>query len=554
MAVAAVTGQRALPVVAAALLAALLVPVAGAAGPPVLSVAATTAGLDQQTSGGYAPPDVQVAAGAGYVVEMVNLELRVWRVSGNSLTAVETETLADFFAVGGDLSDPRILYDAQSGRWFASITTVDGDSVLLATSATSDPTGQWAVTSLAAPGCADQPRLGTSDGLVVVGADVFSRCASEHFSRTLGSELWVVSKADLLAGSAAPAQTMYGPSLDYSSLTPVHSLSATATEYVVSLDDSSSAVVHLLAVTGPASAATVREVATPAIRPVANPPRAIEPSGAGPGIADVYTNDERVLDGVWENGRLWFSANTGCVPAGATETRACGRVAELATPAGTLTWQADVSYPGADVFFPSLRPDGSGDLVVVYGRSSAAQAPSLEAVARAPDGTFGAPVVLAQSGGPAGSANGGRWGDYYGSARDPSNPSLVWVAGQTVDAEAEWTTTVAAVTLGAVSPAVVSGPPRVRARPARGKVGKPVRLTFVALGDGAAIRRKVTVNGFGTILFSTTTKPAPVAARHVYSVVWRPGTTPRGRVRFCVRLVSKDGTQSPASCAFVTLR
>ncbi|HET7571125.1 MAG TPA: hypothetical protein VFJ77_00485 [Gaiellaceae bacterium] len=548
------TPLRSLPALAALLLV-LAAPVAGAADQPVLSVAATTAGLDQQTSGGFAPPDVQVAAGPGYVVEMVNLELRIWRVSGGRLTAVSTDTLADFFRVGDDLSDPRILYDTQSGRWFASITTIDGDSVLLATSASADPTGDWTVTGLDAPGCADQPRLGTSDGLVVVAADVFSNCASERFARARGAELWLLSKADLLAGSTAPAQTTYGPTLAYSSLTPAHSLSSTATEYAVSLDDGASSVLHVLALAGAPPNVTVREVATPAIRPVSTPPNATEPTGAGGGVADVLTNDSRVLDAIWESGRLWFSANTGCVPTGTTETHACGRIAELATPAGTVTWQTDLSYPGADVFFPSLRPDGAGDVVAVYGRSSATQAPSVEAVARTSDGTFSAPVVLAQSAGPAGGSNGGRWGDYFGSSRDPRDPALVWVAGQTVDDEAEWTTTVAAVTLGAAPPVVAaSGPPAVKARPARGTPGRPVRLSFLALGNGSGIRRKVTVNGLGKVVFATTTKPGPVHAQQAYSVVWKPAKTRRGRFRFCVRFVAADGTQSPASCAFVTLR
>lgn len=297
----------------------------------------------------------------------------------------------------------------------------------------------------------------------------------------------------------------------------------------------------------------MREVATPAIRPLSPPPNATEPTGAGVGVADVQTNDGRVLDAAWESGRLWFSANTACTPAGTTETRACARIAELATPSGSVSWQTDLSYPNADVFFPSLRPDGSGDLVAVYGRSSAAHAPSVEAVARTADGTFTAPVVLARSSGPAGSTNGGRWGDYYGSARDPRNPGLVWVAGQTVDDEGAWTTTVAAVTLGAVAP-VVSGPPGVKARPAQGKAGRPVRLSFVALGNGTGIRRKLTVQGFGRVIFATTGRPGPVHARRAYSAVWRPASGRRGRFRFCVRFVAADGTQSPASCAFVTVR
>ena len=120
-------------------------------------------------------------------------------------------------------------------------------------------------------------------------------------------------------------------------------------------------------------------------------------------------------------------------------------------------------------------------------------------------------------------------------------------------------TTVAAVTLGAAPavtppPETVSAPPRVKARAASGVAGKPVRLTFVALGNGSAIRRHVTVGSGGRTIFSTTTKPARVVAQRVYGVVWRPGKTLRGSFRFCVRFVAKDGAQSPPSCASVTIR
>jgi hypothetical protein len=36
-------------------------------------------GLSQDQAGGYAPPDVQVAAGPGFVVETVNVAAEIWR-------------------------------------------------------------------------------------------------------------------------------------------------------------------------------------------------------------------------------------------------------------------------------------------------------------------------------------------------------------------------------------------------------------------------------------------------------------------------------------------
>ena len=72
-----------------------------------------------------------------------------------------------------------------------------------------------------------------------------------------------------------------------------------------------------------------------------------------------------MLDSVWENGKLWFSANARCVPAGDSLIRTCGRVVELATATRTVTWDTDIGFAGAHVFFPAVRPDGDGNLVIV---------------------------------------------------------------------------------------------------------------------------------------------------------------------------------------------
>ncbi|HET7572770.1 MAG TPA: hypothetical protein VFJ77_08920 [Gaiellaceae bacterium] len=518
-------------------------------------------GIDQTAAGFYAPPDVQVAVGPGHVVELVNVAMKVWSTASSPPAEVDGAALpALFHASGDDLTDPRILFDVPSQRWYASIADVDTGSVLLAVSRGSDPTGDWDVHSYSAAGaCPDQPRLGISDAVVVLAADVFTRCEGRG-SRALGSQLWVVNKAQLVAGAASPASRSLGPSLRYASVQPVHSLSAAPTQYAVSLDGPGAPSVHLLRVDGvPPAAVALAEIAAPALTPLSQPPRAVEPGGHG-GARDIDTNDVRVLDAVWQDGSIWFSSNTGCIPEGDTEIRACGRVVQLSTVADEVDWAQDIASSGSDVFFPTARPDGKGNVVVVYGQSSAALAPIVAVVARTADGTFTAPQTVATSAAPAGSSNDGRWGDYFGAARDPSNRGVVWVAGQTGPAVAgttDWATTVAAVlTTGAdeTPPRVAIVPPGVHARPASGRAGKALRLTFVALDGGKAVRSRVTVKRGGRVVFSRTTKARAVLAEHVYGVAWKPAKRLRGSLRFCVRFVSKDGTQSPPSCASLRLR
>jgi len=525
---------------------------------PQLAVTQTLVGLNDQVGGGYDPPDVQIAAGPGALVELVNLAGRIWRTGAGGAELVNDFQLSDFFQTGTDeLTDPRIVYDTVSGRWFASLADETTRAVLLAVSASADPTGSWHVYSFSAGGaCPDQPRLGTSDGLVVLAADMFDNCTGS-FATSTGAELWAVDKAALLAGGETATSATYGPNPDYSSLTPVHSMSATSTQYVVSVDSPGSVVVHLLTVQGTPPDVQVQEVATPSMLALPGPVPAFEPQ-TGRSLPLLQTNDDRILDAVWEGGKLWLTANDSCVPSGDNGARSCGRVAELDTAAGIVDWVRDIGVAGAYVFFPSVRPDASGNAVVVYGESSPTLLPQIAVEARLADGTWTAPTVVARSGAP---YLGRRYGDYFGSARDPGQPNLVWVAGEIgppAPGDRGWETAVASVlvTPAAAQPpvAAVPLPPRVHARAATGRAGRLVRLSYVALGDGTRIRRDVTVRRGTSVVFRKTSPAGAVRAQRVYTVTWRPAKQLRGSFRFCVRTVRTDGTASPFSCATARLR
>lgn len=520
----------------------------------------TLTGLDDVASGGFEPPDVQVAAGPGFVVELVNLAERTWRTGGGAAQELQTERLAVLFGSGGDrLTDPRIAYDASSGRWFASISDLDTRSIRLAVSTGADPTASWTISSFPSTGCADQPRLGLADGIVVLGADIFQDC-SDGGAASIGSELWVVNKQELLGGSTKPDFTTHGPDPAVKSFAPVQSLSATSTDYVVSVDEPSSRVVHLFAVDGiPPAAVTVKEIATPSITRVSRPPFASQPpTRSGRAQPPIDTNDDRVLDSVWENGRLWFTGNTACFPAGDPLIRSCAQIVELSTATGTVTMDHILSEAGAHVFYPTVRPDGSGNLVIVFGESGVSVKPEVAVVGRTPDGTFTEPVVIAQS---AGAYLGDRYGDYFGAARDPENPGLVWVAGEAgtdVPGVHGWATTVASVAVtaaGATPPAVLGVvPPAVRAVHVAARAGTSVRLVYRSLGDGSGVRTVVTVRSKKGVVFDATTPTLSVHAGHLYFVSWRPAKKLRGTLSYCVHSISSTGAPSQQSCSTVTLR
>src|SRR6202007_1067093 len=91
-------------------------------------------------NGELEPPDQGLAVGNNFVIEAINSALAVYDTSGNLIAA---EALNPFFGLdpeftidpttdavvsfGPFLADPRVLYDASSGRFFLSILEIDSD-------------------------------------------------------------------------------------------------------------------------------------------------------------------------------------------------------------------------------------------------------------------------------------------------------------------------------------------------------------------------------------------------------------------------------------------
>ncbi|MGZ6276665.1 MAG: hypothetical protein ACXWMI_11250, partial [Syntrophales bacterium] len=108
------------------------------------------------------PPDQGMCVGNGHVVEAVNSVLRVWDMSGNTLTGVQDlntffgypaaidRTTGDF---GPNVIDPICYYDPDNQRFIVAITTLHRvgttsdysgkNTIDVAVSNSSDPTGVW---------------------------------------------------------------------------------------------------------------------------------------------------------------------------------------------------------------------------------------------------------------------------------------------------------------------------------------------------------------------------------------------------------------------------
>src|SRR5712692_2505000 len=386
------------------------------------------------------PPDTQLAAGPANLAEADNSVLSVWTKSGTPVTSADLNV---FFGVAGGyrVSDPRILYDAESGRWFLSalaFTSTNNSQLYIAASTTSDPTAAWSLyllTSMAGV-LGDQPMIGVNSDKVVISWNDFTG-SSPSTATFSGQETWVLQKSDLISGVSLHT-SIIGPDLTRFRIVPAQSLGATSTAWLAynnancpSSCNTGSPTVGVVAITGTPTAGNVVGTETdPPLQATSIPPDPRQPSG----VPVVQGNDDRFISAVWLGGLLWVSGSDGCLPSGDSTTRSCMRLVEISTGGAmpTVAQDFDAGRNGIDLYYPAVTLESSGDLFIGYSESSHTMYPTASAVDTLANSTtaFENPITLGAGlrSYQAGATN--RWGDYSGAARDPANPAHVWLTAE----------------------------------------------------------------------------------------------------------------------------
>jgi hypothetical protein len=390
-----------------------------------------------ESCGGCEPPDTQVAAGPHHIFEVDNVAGRIFDKTGNAL---QSFSLNGFFnlTMGLFTSDPRIRYDALSGRWFISILSLDTGNPLtahngqfnLAVSTSSDPTQPFNVYTFATPGSLpDQPSLGFNDDKVVSSANSFScspNCGNQR-APFLGNEFVVWNKSELVAGAANVDTDFFGPPADLTGLPimPAKSRSSSATLFMASAVGNSLTIWSLTGVPGVSGTSVAKTNLT--ISNLVDPPRARQ-RGSN---RSIDTGDSRLQDAVFRDGRFWTAATSACRPARDNRTRSCLRYIEVLTQSTpVLSQDFNFGAKKAYDYYPSVDLDSSDNLITSFTQSSSRKFPSAFIAARLdsdPINTLGTPVLFK-----AGSAayRGARWGDYSGAGVDPADESVIWLAAE----------------------------------------------------------------------------------------------------------------------------
>ena len=415
------------------------------------------------------PPDTQIAAGPDVLVEMVNANLTVWSKTGTRLAQADLNAFYGAPA-GYGVTDPRVLYDRNSGRFIASAVAIADTQannswnsfVYVAVSQTSDPRGTWAKQALKSTSAVliDQPKVGTSDDKITLDWSEWIKpgCDTNNptFACFIGEVFSVVDKADMLVGGPG-YEYLSGRDTFHYAVVPVQALSSTTTQYMTYNNADPFFLVEnqcgqpnppnqygacptigILSITGSARSNTI--AITEADRPTGSstiPPNAVQLGSAG--LID--TGDNRLLTAVWQTNQLWTSSTEGnncpvANPNGAPQF-SCLKIMEVLTDTSPMSVQHEYTLWSGDYsYHPGISLDDAGDVFAVFSRSSSTTYPSawMTGLPVSTPNNWSTYAQLKAGTGPYDSRTscGGhnRWGDYSGASVDGGDPTDVWVAGE----------------------------------------------------------------------------------------------------------------------------
>lgn len=446
---------------------------------------------DSAISGGGIgePPDQGLAVSGTQELEAINDVLSVYSPTGTRL--LKPVSLYDFFSVplndpaGNEyiLSDPRVYFDSATNRWFISILrlVVDpktgqlvphtGSTVLLAVSTARDAKSDYNqyeidVSDAGHTNCpclGDQPLMGANQDGIFLEVNEYSTTTG-HF---VTAQVIALHKKALASGSTTVGSVGFddlvqdgGPGFSVQPAIAATGQSTAAnngTEYFASSLDFNGTVDNRLtvwAMTNTKSLANaspnvafkhkVINVTTYAQPPAATQKNGTRPLGSslGEGLEKLETNDDRLQQVYFANGKL-YTALTTAILSSATGSPRAGVAYFILSPSATSTSvSASVAKQGyiavsQNVMFPSFAVSNSGAGVIGFSLSGPSYFPS-SAYVTVSGTTIGGSVHLAAAGkvpedgfsGYRAFGNDGvaRWGDYSAAAISPGGQ--VWFAAE----------------------------------------------------------------------------------------------------------------------------
>jgi hypothetical protein len=457
-------------------------------------------GIYANTNFSTEPPDMGLCVGNGFVVQGVNASLRVFSTGGTPLTAPtalnqlfgatpavnRTPGAEDPF--GDFIGDVKCYYDPDVNRFFVSAFSLpldpetgnfpeDESHVLLAVSATGNPTGAWNVYDLDTtngdgslanhPNCpciADQPLIGADHYGFYISTNEYSLVPFGVFFN--GAQVYAFNKAQLAAGAGGTLTGVHFEGIDLAegqaytiqpATTPAggaYDLSNGGTAYALSALDFNATLDNRIAVwalTGTSTLGTTNQL-VPSVKVLdsqvyGQPPDAEQKDGPTPlrdaeaaGLEGVKSvehlellagNDDRMQEVKFADGLLWGNVNTvvknanGNVNVGIAWFAVDPSISAGAVD-GAIAHQGYVAVNRANALYGAIAANNDGDVAMGFTLSGTEYYPSAAWV-NLTGGTASAVHVSAAGQLPEDGFTGyvveggdgtARWGDYHAATAD----------------------------------------------------------------------------------------------------------------------------------------
>jgi hypothetical protein len=409
------------------------------------------------------PPDSNGAIGPNHFVEFINGSFAVYQKSDG--TSILQETDLKFWSDAGliispdsGISDPRVIFDPISQRWFASMVdlnatstdpTTQANDFLLAVSTNSDPSGFWQGYKFRSDPTlgrfADFPTLGVDSNAVYLSGDFY-----QGESNPLGAGLVSIPKADLLANPPTIANRTWFGVMSYAQrgqvLQPAVCFDGSSSGNILSVANYGmdtnfySNLVTFSVLNGATHTATLTASTTINVPPyyipendVAGAPllTVVQPDGS----STLEANDARICGKVYCVGGILYATHN---------TELNGHIAiqwyRINAATHALLETGTISDPNLDLFFPCIAANAAGTVVIGCNAAGPSTFISCYAyVGQTRNGitTFNEPAVLQFSSvcyhgddeayaDFLGTLPLSRWGDYNSISVDPDDPNRFW--------------------------------------------------------------------------------------------------------------------------------
>ncbi len=421
---------------------------------------ASTISFEGTPQTGFRPPDCTMAVGPNDVLVAVNVDLAGYRKNGGlrfrwpSMTALFSPVLPP----GAGLFDPKLAYDHYAQRWIAVVAarraTPAGSWLMLAVSKGVDPANGWWIWALDASldgsnpsnNWADYPMLGFDTQCIYITTNQFK--VGNGFSY---SKLRIINKGEAYTGAALRWWDFWNlKNLDNSLAFTIQSAmhfrgtGGNPPAYFCNALWPSGTSLTLWQLNDPLAMWQGRQPALSrrniACRGYNLPPDAEQAGSA----TRIETNDSRLLSAVFQFAggvqRLWTAHTTKHTWAGENVARSAVQWYEIDVSAGNTSQQGVFGARGFYYYFPVIQTDVHRNAYLCFSRSNAQESGSLRQTGRRAGEAANTlqDSALVKAGESA--YTGGRWGDYFGHARDGGDSGRVWLYGEFADARDSWGT------------------------------------------------------------------------------------------------------------------